>query len=178
MYLTELPLLFLLIVAICYNGQATGFVRLYPLIIALVLGMIFIFIYLFRLISVSTEEIRSIGPFSTRDRAIINEGKTLILTVRKHGKLKMELFGNDGTPPMLDWAQSEEHEIMDIFLFRGKAVGGKRTVARVLRYFDVPADEAAQATEDGFKKEYDAFEVSTERREDITEVRIRFTKTI
>ena len=179
MYLTELPLLALLIVAICYNGAAEGFLKLYPLIIAIILGMVFILIYLFRLVAISTEEVRSVGPFSSRDRAVINEGKTLILTLLSGGRMRVELYGNDGTPPMLDWAQNEEHELLDIYLYRDKAIGGKRTAARVLRYFEVPSDEAREIVEsEKLFREYDAFNISVEKLDDATEISIKFTKTI
>ena len=179
MYLTELPLLLMLMVTIYYNNMAEGFIKFYPLMVSLVLGMVFIFIYLFRLVSISVEEIKSIGPFSSRDRAVINEGKTLILTLCPGKRLHVDLFGNDGLAPMLDWAQNDEHEIIDIYLFRGKAVGGKGTAARVLRFFDVPDDEALRAvSEDGFEKEYESVTVTTEVRDDITEILIKFTETI
>lgn len=179
MFLTELPLIALLIAAIYYNNLAEGFIKFYPLIAVLILGMIFIVIYLFRYISISEEEVRSGGLFSSRDRATVNEGKTLILTLRARKRMRVELFGNDGVAPMLDWAQGDEHEIMDIYLYREKAIGGPKTAARVLRFFDIPDEDIEDAVyTDGWSKEYEAVTVSTAVVEGETEIRIKFTKTI
>ena len=179
MYLTELPLVVLLILTIRYNPHVTTPGKLYPLIVTLIIGMLFIYIYLFRLVMISTDEVRSIGRFSSRDSATLNEGKTLILTLLPRRKMRVEVFGNDGTPPALDWAQNEDYEIADIFLYRERAVGTRHTVARILEYFEVPKGDAQRAPiEDGFFAEYDFLTVSTEIRNELTEVKIRFTKTV
>ena len=179
MFLTELPLIALLAAAIYYNNLAEGFIKFYPLIAVLILGMIFIVVYLFRYVSISVEEVRSGGLFSSRDRATINAGKTLILTRMPRKRMRVELFGNDGVAPMLDWAQGDGHEIMDIFLYREKAIGGVKTAARVLEFFEIPDEDIDEAVfTDGFSKEYEAVSVSTAVCEGKTEIRIKFTKTI
>ena len=181
MYLTELPLAILLILALSFNDHVTAPGKLYPLIVTLILGMILTLVYLFRLVRISTEEVRSIGRFSSRDSATLNEGKTLILTVMPRHRLHVAVFGNDGTPPALDWAQSDKYEIPDIFLYRQKAVGGFKAAIKILEFFDVPradAECAARVKDEGFFREYDALSVTSERRNELVEIKIRFTKTI
>ena len=53
MYLTELPLIALLLICINYNSGVETVFKLYPLIFALTGGIIFIFIYLYRTIDIS-----------------------------------------------------------------------------------------------------------------------------
>ncbi len=179
MLLTELPLIVLLALTVSFNGHVTTPGKLYPLIVTLILGIILILVYLFRLVRISNEEVRSIGRFSSRDSAVLNEGKTLILTVMPKRRLHVAVFGNDGTPPALDWAQSEDYEIPDIFLYREKAVGGARTAKKILEFFDVPRTDAEYAVrDDGFTREYDAITVTSERKNELLEIKIKFTKTI
>ena len=179
MYLTELPLIVLLTLSIRLNSHLTTPGKLYPLIVTLILGIIFIFVYLFRLVRISYEEVRSIGRFSSRDSAILNEGKTLILTVMPRHRLHIAVFGNDGTPPSLDWAMNEEYDIPDIYLYRQRAVGNARTAEKILKFFSVPSSDARDALKcDAFSKEYDAVSLSAERRNEITEIKIKFKKTL
>ncbi len=176
MYLTEIPPILLLIVCMIYNtGEGDG--NLYPLIIFLILVIIFIFIYLFRYMTVSYEEIRCKGLFSSHDAAIINKDKTLILTIHPGMRLRVALFGNDGQPPMFDGLRGEPS--IDIFLFRAKAFGGKRNVASLLRYFDVPAEDIKCALYDEqFSMEYELVSLEAEHKEDIREIRVKFKETI
>ncbi len=179
MYLTELPVIILLYISIKNNSGVDATFGLYPLIIALIGVAVFIFIYLFRIITISTDMIRSIGPFSSREKAIIKEGKMLVLTTLSRGKVKVELFGTNEQPPELDWAVNEERENLEINLFRERCVGGKRAVESVLCYFDVPEEDiTAILAEEMFKKSYKSFDISAERRNDIREVKIKFTETI
>ena len=179
MYLTELPLIALLIIAIRLNPQVETPGRLYPLIVTLSLGIILILVYLFRLVRISTEEVRSVGRFSSRDSAILNEGKTLIITVMPRSVLHIAVFGNDGTPPALDWAQNNEYEIPDIFLYRERAVGNARTAIKILEFFDISHADALSATgSESFTKEYDAISLISERRNELLEIKLKFKKTI
>lgn len=179
MFLSEVPVIFMLCLAIFLNDKADSLVKLYPLIVVLSLFAIFIFIYFFRLIIITEEGVRTVGVFSSRDSAILNEGKTLILTKKTHGRLSVAVFGNDGTPPALDWAQNEEHELFDIFLYRERAIGGNGAIRRVLTYFGVSKEEADDALSlDVYEKEFEAFNLSAEKKEDIREIKIKFTKTL
>ncbi len=179
MYLTELPIIYLLYISIKYNSGLETALKLYPLIIALVGAIVFIFIYLFRVIIISTDMVKSAGPFSSKEKAVINEGKTLVLTPLSKGKVKVELFGSNEPLPEFNWAKGDEYENLEINLFRERAVGGIGTVRRVLKYFDVPeADINSLFTEDKFEKSYESYDVSAERQNEIREIKIKFTKTI
>lgn len=177
MYLTELPFVFLFAVAIYFNRFAEGSMKLYPLIITLGCVMVFILVFLFRFVSLSFEEVRTRGPFSTHDSALINKDKTLILTMYPHKKLRIALFGNDGQPPSFDGLCGEPS--IDIFLFRARAVGGRRTVKSILSYYTVPeADIEAVLKNERFVAEYELITLTSEHREDIREIKIKFKETV
>ncbi len=179
MYLTELPLILLLGVCIGYNQNMEIPFKLYPLILALIGGIIYIFIYLFRLVNISYEMIWATGPYSSRERAIIAENKTLVITMLKRGKLKVELFGVDEMPPMLDWAKDKDYTEIEVNLFRDRAFGGASSVRRVLKYFDVSNEDIISVLQsDSFEKSYDSFNISANKLNDIREIKIKFTATI
>lgn len=177
-YLTEIPFIILLIISIINHKNVDTLVGLIPLIVLCSAGIVFTFLFFFRLVVISTEELRSRGLFSSRDSAVVNKDKTLILTMLRGSNLRVELYGNDGKPPILEGMKDEPP--MDIFLYRDKAIAGPRTVASILRYFGVPNDDANEAanTEAAFSKEYDDISLSSEKREDIREIRIKFKETI
>lgn len=177
MYATEIPVVALLSIVIKHNGSSEGPVKLYPLMIALIGAFIFIFIYLFRFISVSGEEIRSIGPFSTRDRALIDEGKTLTFTLRPHGKIRVELFGYDDTPAF-SWVKTDEQEKKMINLYRDRAVGGGRAVKRVLSYFDIPQSDIDTALSDDFSKEYENYKLASYLKDGQRVISLTFFETL
>lgn len=176
-YLTELPLVVLLVISIYYNPMTKTTFKLIPLIIALCLGIIFIFIFFFRLIVVSHEQIRYRGWFSSRDKAVINKDKTLIITMLKGANIKIELFGNDGEPSLYESMKDEPP--IDIYLFRGRAIGGARTVRSILSYFEIPSEDITELLSlDSFAAEYELTSLSSEKKEDVREIRIRMKETI
>ena len=179
-YLIEIPLLILFFITLHYNKYSEEVMKLYPLLIFLGLAMIFILIYFFRAISISFEEIKYHGLYSSRDRADINEGKELIITVCEKRKLKVELFGNDGKPPELAWIKTDEDYVpVDIFLFRGKAVGGKGTLKSILKYFGVSdSDMDLIISEDSFFGDYEYVSLVSEIKEEKRVVRIKMKETV
>lgn len=179
MYLCEVPIILLLCAAIHFNDGLTNTVKLYPLIIACIAGIVFMFIYLLRGVIISGELVRSFGPFSSRDRAIINKDKTLVLTIRPKGKLKIELFGADDAPD-LDWVDKESRSNRDyVNLYRDIAIGGVGTVKRILGYFNVPsADIPAIIAGEGYEKEYTDIKVCKEKTELGDVYSIKFLRTI
>ena len=75
MFLCELPLIFIMAVSIYFNPDMKTPGKLYPLIIAMAAGIIFMFIYLFRGVSISGEKIKSVGLFSSRDSIVVEKNK-------------------------------------------------------------------------------------------------------
>ncbi|MBQ8879833.1 MAG: hypothetical protein IJY69_03205 [Clostridia bacterium] len=144
MYLTEIPIIFLMWAAIYFNSGAEGLLKLYPLIIACGAIIIFIFIYLLRAVVIGYEEVRSFGPFSSKDRAVISKGKILSLTLKRRRKIKVELFGYDDAP-MLDWAKDQGARYAN--LYRDVAVGGMSAVRRVLSFFGFDKEQICSIIE-------------------------------
>ena len=176
-YLTEIPLALLLAVTIHYGPMTEGVFKLVPLMVTLISVMLFILVFFFRIVVISYEEVRYRGPFSSRDRAFINKDKTLIITMRPHGNLDVDLYGNDGQPPM--FAGLKDEPPIDIYLFRGRTIGSRRTVGSILTYFGICAADAAEALKcDTFSAEYELVSLSAEKKEDIREIRIKFKQTI
>lgn len=179
MYLTEIPILLILFIAIKYNPQVDIALRLYPLIFALIGGAIFIVVYLFRLVEISYDMIKAIGLYSSREKALITEGKTLVITLSKRKKLKLELFGYDEEPPMLDWALDEDYTNIEVNLFRDRVTGGARQARRILKYFDISDSDINRALEcESHKASYESIDLFAEKKEDIREIKIKFTKTL
>ena len=177
-FISLIPPIILLIVSICYNKSSTGLLKLYPLIIFSILAIAFIFAYFFRFITISTEEIRMHGLFTSKDSAIINERKSLIFTIIPRKRMRVTLYGNNGLPAF-NWAQGDNYVPIDIDLFREKAIGGQGAVKRVLRYFEVDDEDIDELfSTDSFEEEYDAFILKKERVDKNTVVTIYFTKTI
>ena len=175
-YLIELPLIVLLVLSIVFNERTDSFVKLYPLIIALSLGIVFIALYFFRGIMIKYDEIRDVGLFSERDKVVLTSEKTLILTLMPRRRIKVELFGKDGKAE-LDWLRDEEP--MEIFLYRGKAIGGKATAKRILSYFEVfDGDLNEIVAGDDFSAEYQYVSVSTSNNEKGHEIRIKIEETM
>ena len=178
-YLTEVPVIILLLITRSFNDSSENLLKLYPLQIFLLLAMLFIFVYFFRIITVSYDEIRYHGLFSSRDSAAINKDKTLILTLKKGGRLTVELFGNDGEPPALDWLKDADYTPVDIYLFRGKAIGGKGRVKSLLKFYGVDTDGIENSLAlDSFDGDYELVALHAEKREDVREFRITMKETV
>ena len=178
-YWVELPLALLLTVALIYNKESDALLKLYPLIITIICGAVFVLFYFFRAIKISYDEIRFIGIFSSRDKAIITKDKTLILTMIGRGRLQIRLFGNDGVLPELDWIRNSKTEPIDIDLFSGKALGGTRKIKRILSYFGASSQDFGDifACED-FEKQYKYVTVSSSVVNECKEIRIRMDQTV
>lgn len=179
MLLTTLPILAVLILAIIFNGNFEGFAKLYPLIFVSAAGIVFILVYLLRVIVITSDEIKIVGLFSSRDRAIINKDKTLIISQRKGKRLKVILFGNDGRRPSLDWANKDDFKPVDINLFKEIGYGGDATIRRIFRYFDISESLIDNLI---LKEEYSEtlplYEVSKTTNDKKFEYKIKFLETI
>lgn len=174
-FLTELPLIYLFVLTVDLHGQSKELLGFYPLEIVLVFFIFFILVYFFRVVGLSHDEVRMYGLFSSREKAMIREGDTLVLTVLPRRRLRVELFGTDGGVPALEWLREEGRVPQDVNLFRGKANGGLRTVARILRFYDVPSDEITSLlAAERERRDYETVALSVEKKEESFEVRLKF----
>ena len=180
MYLTELPVLALFILAIIFNDSAAGFLKLYPLIITSAAIMIFIFVFFFRVIVLSAEEIGIIGRFTSRERAVINKGKRLDLTLDGKNRLKIELFEDDGVLPELDFLKNDPaYKPLGLNLFRERAVFGKNALLRVLRYFEIERDSIDRIFEsDTYECTTPILNLKSKNDGAVLSVSIEFTETV
>ena len=176
-YLSEIPPLVLMIFAIIYNKNAEGGVGLYPLILFSAAAAIMIFIYFYRLIIISNEEIRSAGLFSSRESAVIEKDTKLRITMEQGKALRIELLGKAKTPDFT-WMKNDDYIGKDISIYREKAIGGKKAVTRVLGYFGVTSNDINEAYSNSFSKEYDYFTFSSLHEEKTVQITLSFTKTI
>ncbi len=176
-FITEIPLLLFLYIACYYNFRSDNPWKLIPLILVIFATIVFIAIYFFRYISISYREIRYHGLFSSRDSAIINKDKTLIITMRRGSNISIELYGNDGRPPL--YAGINSNTSVDIYLFRGRAIGRKRAVSSLLRFFEINEDSINKALlDDEFSYDTENISLSAKKIEDIREIRIKFKETL
>ena len=177
LYLTEIPPIIILALSFYYNNAVETPQKLYPLIAFCSLVIIFIFLYFFRLISVSTEEIRTIGLFSSKDSATVEKDKTLVFTLMPRNKLRVELDGKS-TAPGFSWMKGDYQEC-DINLYREKAIGKKNSVVRVLKSFGVSTDECKRIFSDKeYQKAFDNISISSCADDTNRIVKVKFLKTI
>ena len=130
-----LPPIILLIPVIRFNNGVKTMMKLYPLMIALSGLILFFAVYLFRAVSISKKQIKCIGLFSSKEMAKIEPERTLVITVLKKRRLKLELFGkNEDTESSYAWLKNDES--CEINLFRA-TIGGKiKTAKKIVRYFE------------------------------------------
>lgn len=176
-----IPMTVLMCIALAFNGYADGLLKFYPLIVFLGACIIFTFVFLFRVVGIGFDEVRTIGLFSSRERAIINEGKTLTVTLLPKRKLLIELFGNDGVLAELDWlTKNDDGTVDDINLFRAKAVGGIKSVRRILKFFGLSQNDISGLLDSRIPYSDDLIEVSTsnESVNNYKQINIKFTATV
>jgi len=178
MFLCELPPLFLLVLCIINNPIAPGLLKLWPLIIALCGFMVFIIIFFTRFISISDEEVRIHGMFSSKDRSDLCKDRSLIITLKPKKKLYIEVNGS-GEKPAFDWMKDTEIVRSEYNLFRERAVGARRSAEKILRYFFVPREDIEKIFDcESFEKCYDNISVKSELSEKNKIIRIDFLKTV
>ena len=179
MYLTELPIIFVLTLAIIHNPSAVGMAKLYPLISLCGLALIFINLYLFRMVRISMAEVRDIGRFSPRDNGSLAAGSSIRIIPTRHGRVKIQVYGEAGLPE-LDWMRDQTTDPGVICMYRGRAEGGSRAIKKAMRYFHIPDTDIDEmlATE-GFHREYGECTVDTLTDfEGRKEYRITLNKTV
>ena len=178
MFFSVIPLGFMLLISIINNNRVSGLLKLYPLIIALSLFIIFIFVYFFRAIGISTEEVRAIGLFSSKEIATVKKDRRITFTIRSKNRLRVELFGKD-EKPAFDWMKEGDFGKNEVRLFSERAVGNARSIKKLLRYFSVPEEDLdAILGEEPFEKEYPDLKVFTETVNEEKKISILFLKTL
>ena len=177
-FLGEIPVIGLLIASILKNEDSKTALKLYPLIIGSAAAAIFIALYFFRAVTISYSEIKHIGLFSRREKAMINAGKTLIINEMKRGKIKVVLFGNNGLPPIYSDPETEEVKPVDIHLFDGKVLGKSYTAKRILRFFSLSPDEAEALWNTDTEITLDFLKATSTTSETGREISLYFTKTV
>ena len=177
-YWIEIPPIILLIPTIIYNNAVDTVFKLYPLMCALSALIVFFALYFFKAVSISYEEIRSIALFSSRDKATIKEDRSLVITLLKKKRIKVELFGkNDDGEQAYAWLRNEEPS--EINLFRAKINGGARQVKKILRYFKTDEDKIDEIiTNEGALFSSDEIDVSSGLKDGFREIKIYFKKTV
>jgi hypothetical protein len=177
-YITEFPPVALLIVSIIFNNKAENLLKLYPLIIVLSALVIFIGIYFFRGVLIKKEEVRAVGFFSTREKAVIKKERALVITVLPKKKLRIELFG-DGKDGLNTYTWLKEEEQREINLFRAKGIGKAKKAKKILSFFNINDEHIQKAFEgDKFSVEYEKLIFSSSIRDESRVLRIYFKETV
>lgn len=179
MFWTLLPTVLLLWLAVHFNSESETLFKLYPLQIFLAAFIVFTLIFFFRVISVSNQEIRIHGLFSSKDRALIKKGRSLKITARKKRRVKFELYSTETKPPF-DWMKAVEYLPQEVCLFRASAVGGVGSLRRVLKFFSTPKEDIERLlSEDGCEVRLKYTTVSSRTNEDgLREITVRFDETV
>ncbi len=176
LWLNLIPPAALTALAIIFNDSVETFPKLYPLIIVMAAITVFIAVFLLRVLYVSTEDVRMIGPFSSRDRALIKKNTEIRLTLQKKGRVKFEFLGEDKGAPVFDWMKTEG-QTQGVCIMRETVYGGERAVRRALKIFGI-ANEAADnlLTKDGYSITVDGVDATSAHSEEERTVTLKITK--
>ena len=177
-YLTEIPLIALLVVAITYNDEVEGIWQLYPLIITLIVGITVIFLYFIKIMVISKEEVVSTTVFSGTDRAELFEGSAIVIGKVSRFRISVEVFGHAEDKPIFDWQKDGGRIMTELNLFRGKAVGGTATLKQILKYFGADSEIAAELVAGSGSFSDDFVNIYSQNGEKYPKIRIEFKKTI
>ena len=177
-FLTEIPPIILFWIAIIYNSAVDSPFKLYPLMVILCALIIFIPVYFLRGVFISYEEIRCVGFFSSKERAVIKEERMLVLTPLPKRKVRIELFSkNDDGDASYAWLANEEAVFVNVF--RAKVNGKNGVVKKVLRFFETDEDIIAKALEkDDFSAELEKTNISTDIQNDEKQIILYFKETL
>lgn len=178
LFLTEVPVVALFWIAVKFNKYSDLPVKFYPLIFTSAFFIIFIMLYFFRAISISYDEIRCHGLFSSRDNALISENKTLTIALHPHSNLKLELYEDASKNPAFEWMKASDVMHRDVCIFRARAIGGKKSIQKILKFYTLPEESLADATTPGFTHESDAIKVTTVAENEVLKVNIKFKITM
>ena len=177
-YATELPVIAIFFAALYANSLTETKTSFLPLVVAMALAFLFILVYFTRFVSLSTEEARQIGLFGSKDREFLKENSVLIIKLRPFGNMKLELWGGNPDMPAFDWMKADDVNFREVCLFREKAIGGIGSAKRILSYYTVPKDSLAGLENEGYFFENDTVSVSTEKKNEVYEIKVSFKKIV
>ena len=143
-YLTLIPLALLLAATIYANSNATGLMKLYPLIILTAGAIVFVILFFLRGIMLTYDDARCVGPFSRKDHASFKKDYSLVITELRRGRLLVEVYGfvdEDGIG--YDWY--DVTDVAEINLLRARTNGGRRTIKRILLYYGFDPEDVENA---------------------------------
>lgn len=177
-FLTEIPPIILFMVAIVYNGAVDTPFKLYPLMVILCALILFIPIYFLRGVFINYEEVRCVGFFSSKEKAIIKEDRTLVLTLLPKKKVRIELFSkNDDGETSYAWLSSEESVYVNVF--RARVNGKSGVIRKILRYFEVDDDVITSALEnEKFAAELEKVKVAAAIENESKKITVYFKETL
>ena len=177
-FLTEIPPILLFAMAIIYNDSVNSPFKLYPLMVILCALILFIPVYFLRGVFINYEEVRCVGFFSSKEKAIIKEDRTLVLTLLPKRKVRIELFSknNDGEASFA-WLTKEEAVWVNVF--RARVNGKEGVIKKALRYFEID-EEVITATleKDNFSVELERVKVMTDIENESKKVTVYFKETL
>lgn len=178
-YLFEIPLVALFSIALRYHDRVQVVYKLFPLEIAVGAVILFLPVYFFRIALLTIDEVRTLGAFASRDRSIIKEGQTLVLTRMKKGKLRAELLAKE-EGPVFEWQKNDiTYKPREYCVFRAAGYGGRASLIAALELYGVPANEAKRAVEEeGFTWKSEEITLTSAKSDEGYSVRITFLKTI
>lgn len=176
-YLTEIPIIAMLMVAIRYNDDATNDLKFYPLILFLLSFALFIVVFFFRVVALDMKSIEYIGPFSSKDNAEIKEKRTLVLTIANKTKTKIELFADAAEEATFDWMKADDVIHREICIFRGKILGKSTSAKQVLKYFNIPTTLINNVLCKDSEFENDFLKLTSVHTPEKKEIKIHFLKT-
>lgn len=177
MFLSEIPPVSLFVLCIIYNKHSSLAGGLIPLMILMAALSVFFFIFLFRAVKLTPYEIRHIGRFTPRDRVSLEKDMTLTLTLKKHGHIKIEVYGDSGSAPVYPWLKnSPTHEIR---LFNAKIVGRSGKAKKILSFLGAPPSTySALLGNEEVEFETMTLALSASSTDDGRRINIRFLETL
>lgn len=177
-YLIEIPVVVLLLYAINYNNNADSLLKLYPLIVFSSLAIIFIALYFFNAVIISVEKVSQIGLFSSRDKAILNKDRAIVITYLPHNKLRIEVLAMQ-YKPALEWINEEDYAPTESSVFRERVIGKNGTAKRILSFFGATDEDIKSLiSQDNTEIKTEEIDYSSTVYNDRKQIKIKFNKTL
>lgn len=173
-FLVTVPPIFVFVLCLVYHPNATGKLGLIPLALMMVGVVIFSVLFFFRTVRISNEEVREVGIFSGGEHMDLMLGREVILVKYPHSSIGVYVYGEDGAEEQF-WLLNEKPK--EHILMRSRAIGGSRSIARVLTFFGVESEKLeALSTTEGLTHESEFVTVTTLIENENLVVRIKIKK--